>query len=211
MVRYLPVSSAITVLLYFLGIASAGLVCAEITTVDKAIKPIVIGKADAPVTIIEYASLGCSHCAQFHQKIYPKLKKTYIDTGKVKLIFTDFPLNTPALAASMIARCAGPTRYLGFVDLFFQAQEQWNRADNPLEALKKIARFGGLSSEDVVQCLNQQPLIDYIQETARKANSEHKINSTPSFIINGKKVTGAIDYEKFRSIIDEALKLAKQP
>ena len=211
MVRYLPVSAAITVLLYFLGIASAGLVCAEITTVDNAIKPIVIGKADAPVTIIEYASLGCSHCAQFHQKTYPKLKKTYIDTGKVKLIFTDFPLSTPALAASMIARCAGPTRYLGFVDLFFQAQEQWNRADNPLEALKKIARFGGLSSEDVDQCLNQQPLIDYLQETTRKANSEHKINSTPSFIINGKKITGALEYEKFRSIIDEALKLAKQP
>ena len=211
MVRYLPVSAAITVLLYFLGIASAGLVCAEITTVDNAIKPIVIGKADAPVTIIEYASLGCSHCAQFHQKTYPKLKKTYIDTGKVKLIFTDFPLSTPALAASMIARCAGPTRYLGFVDLFFQAQEQWNRADNPLEALKKIARFGGLSSEDVDQCLNQQPLIDYLQETTRKANSEHKINSTPSFIINGKKITGALEYEKFRSIIDEALKSVKQP
>ena len=211
MVRYLPINAAITVLLYFLGIAYVGSVCAEITNVDDAIKPIVIGKADAPVTIIEYASLGCSHCAQFHQKTYPKLKKDYIDTGKVKLIFTDFPLNTPALAASMIARCAGPTRYLGFVDLFFRAQEQWNNADNPLESLKKIARFGGLSSEDVDQCLNQQPLIDYVQETARKANSEQKINSTPSFIINGKKVTGALEYEKFRTILDEALRLAKQP
>ena len=106
----------------------------------------------------------------------------------------------------MIARCAGPTRYLGFVDLFFRSQEKWNRADDPLKALKKIARFGGLSNEDVNQCLNQQPLIDYIQKTAREANSEQKINSTPSFIINGKKVTGALEYEKFRLIVDEALK-----
>ena len=211
MARHLPIIATLSVLLCSLVIQSISLVHADIVNVEEAKKPIVIGESNAPVTIIEYASLGCSHCAVFHRETYPKLKKNYIDTGKVMLVFTDFPLGTPALAASMIARCAGPTRYLGFVDLFFRAQNQWSRAPNPLEALKKIARFGGLDSDDVDRCLNQQTLIDYLQETARKASAEFSINSTPTFLINGKKISGALEYEKFRALIDEALQLTKKP
>ncbi len=186
------------------GIAVAGIV-----SLEEAMKPAVVGKADAPVTIEEFASLGCPHCAHFHEETYPKLKADYIDTGKVKLIFTDYPLGTPALAASMIARCAGPARYFGFVDLFFRAQAQWSRADNPLEALKKVARFGGITGADVDACLKQQPLIDHIQETARKASTDHKIDSTPSFLVDGKKVSGALPYAEFKVFVDEALKKAQ--
>ena len=209
MLRYLPMKTVYVVLFFVLGLATIGQALADIASIEEAIKPAIVGNSDAPVTIIEFASLGCSHCAHFHNEIYPKLKRDYIDTGKAKLVFTDFPLGTPALAAAMIARCSGPKRYLGFIDIFFRAQKQWSRAENPLEALKKAARFGGLNSDDVDACLKQQKLIDYLQETARKASTEHEINSTPSFLINGKKVAGALEYEKFREYVDEALKKAK--
>ncbi|MBM10233.1 MAG: hypothetical protein CMF69_11840 [Magnetovibrio sp.] len=207
MVRYLPLGSIIAVLLYVSGVALKSSASADIAKLDDAIKPIIIGRVDAPVTIVEYASLGCSHCAKFHTETYPKLKKEYIETGKVKLLFRDFPLGTPALAASMIARCAGPSRYLGFVNIFFRSQKDWSQANDPLGALKKVARFGGLSGDDVDQCLRQQKLIDHLQEIARKANSKHGINSTPSFLINDKKISGALEYKEFRALIEKALEL----
>ncbi len=209
MLRYLPMKTIFAVFLTVAGLALAAPVSAEIAKFEDAIKPAVIGNPDAPVTIIEYASLGCPHCANFHHDTYPKIKKDYIDTGKVKLVFTDFPLGTPALAASMIARCSGPQRYMGYIDLFFRAQAQWSRADNPLEALKKIARFGGMTGTDVDACLAQQKLIDHVQGTARKASEEHGINSTPSFLVNGEKISGAMTYPDFRNVIDAALKKAQ--
>lgn len=209
LLRHLRLNLFLTLIAFTLGGAWSGVAQAGIVSLEDAMKPAVMGKADAPVTIIEYASLGCPHCAHFHQETLPQVKRDYIDTGKVKLVFTDFPFGTPALAASMIARCAGPSRYLGFIDIFFRAQAQWGRADNPLDALKKVARFGGLSGEDVDACIKQQPLIDFIQNTARKASTEHGIDSTPSFLINGRKVSGAMPYAEFRVIIDEALKKAQ--
>ena len=209
MLRYLPMKTVFTVFLIIAGLAFAASARAEIAKFEDSIKPVVVGNADAPVTIIEFASLGCPHCANFHHDTYPQIKKDYIDTGKAKLVFTDFPLGTPALAAAMIARCSGPQRYMGYIDIFFRAQAQWSRADNPLNALKKIARFGGMSNADADACLAQQNLIDHIQSTARKASEEHKINSTPSFLVNGTKVSGAQSYNEFRTVIDAALKKAQ--
>lgn len=209
MLRHLPMKSIWTAVLTVIGLAFAGPAGADIVPFEEAIKPAVLGQADAPVTIQEYASLGCPHCAHFHQETLPQIKKDYIDTGKVKLIFNDFPLGTPALAASMIARCAGPDRYLGFVDIFFRAQAQWSRADNPLAALKKIARFGGLSGDDVEACLKQQNLIDHIQKTAGAASEEHGINSTPSFLVNGEMISGSQPYATFKDAIDKALEKAQ--
>lgn len=191
------------------GLLSAPGARAEIVSLEEAVKPIVVGKADAPVTIIEYSSLGCSHCANFHRDAYPKLKRNYLDTGKARMVFVDFPLGTTALAAAMIARCSGPARYLGFVDLYFRSQAQWSRADNPLAALKKIARLGGLSGDDVDRCLRQQALVDFLQGTAREASAKHEINSTPSFLINGRKIAGALPYDDFSAVVDEALAKAK--
>ncbi len=209
MLRYLPMKRFLTAVLTVAGLALAAPAGADIVPFEEAIKPAVMGNADAPVTIQEYASLGCPHCAHFHHGTLPQIKKDYIDTGKVKLIFNDFPLGTPALAASMIARCAGPARYMGFVDIFFRAQAQWSRAENPLEALKKIARFGGLSGDDVDACLKQQNLIDHIQKTAGAASEEHGINSTPSFLVNGEKISGSQPYATFKDAIEAALKKAQ--
>jgi protein-disulfide isomerase len=172
---------------------------------DDAMKEMVLGNEKAQITVIEYASLGCPHCAQFHLGTYQEVKKNYIDTGKVKFIFRDFPLGTPALAASMISRCSGPAKYFGMIDIFFRGQKQWSQAENPMDALKKIARFGGMSASDVDDCLQNQKLLDYIQNTARDGGEKHKINSTPSFVIDGETHSGGLPYADFKKLLDKAL------
>jgi protein-disulfide isomerase len=182
---------------------------AGIATLEDATKEMTVGKADAPVTMIEYASLGCPHCANFHRDVYPQVKKNYIDTGKVKMIYRDFPLGRPALAATMIARCSGSQRYFGMIQIFFQSQQQWSSAENPLDALKKTARFGGMSSQDVDACLSNQGILDHVQELARKGQEEHKIQATPSFIVNGELISGGLPYDDFKAVLDKALEKAK--
>jgi protein-disulfide isomerase len=178
---------------------------AAIANNEDAIKEMVVGDENAQITVIEYASLGCSHCADFHMSTYQDIKKNYIDTGKVKFIYRDFPLGTPALAASMIARCSGSAKYFGMIDIFFRGQKQWSRSENPMEALKKIARFGGMSIADVDACLQNQELLDYIQNTARDGGEKHKINATPSFVVDGQTISGVMPYEDFKKILDKAL------
>jgi protein-disulfide isomerase len=178
---------------------------AAISDNNDAMKEMVLGNQKAKITVIEYASLGCPHCAQFHSDTYQDVKKNYIDTGKIKFIFRDFPLGTPALAASMISRCSGSAKYFGMIDIFFQAQKQWSQADNPMNALKKIARFGGMSATDVDDCLKNQELLDYIQNTARDGGEKHKINSTPSFVIDGETHSGGLPYADFKKLLDKAL------
>lgn len=182
---------------------------ADIASLEDAIREMVVGKDDAPLTIIEYASLGCPHCANFHHDTYPQLKADYIDTGKVRMIFRDFPLGTPALAATMIARCAGPDRYFGFVDMFYRAQTQWSQADNPLDALTKTARFGGMPPADVQACLNNQPLLNDIQAKKKKAFEDDGVNATPFFVIGDEKLSGGLPYDEFREIVERQLAKTK--
>ena len=178
---------------------------AAISDNNDAMKEMVLGNQKAKITVIEYASLGCPHCAQFHSGTYQDVKKNYIDTGKIKFIFRDFPLGTPALAASMISRCSGSAKYFGMIDIFFQGQKQWSQAENPMTALKKIARFGGMSATDVDDCLQNQELLDFIQNTARDGGEKHKINSTPSFVIDGETHSGGLPYADFKKLLDKAL------
>ncbi len=178
---------------------------AAIADNEDAMKEMVLGDENARVTVIEYASLGCPHCANFHANTFPEIKKNYIDTGKIKFIYRDFPLGNPALAAAMIARCAGSSRYFGMVDIFFRGQPQWTRADNPLQALSKIARFGGMSETDVGACLQNQELLTHIQNKARDGAEKFEINSTPSFVIDGETISGGMPYEDFKKILDKAL------
>ena len=178
---------------------------AGVASFTDSIKEMVIGQADAPLTIVEYASLGCSHCASFHHDTYPQLKKDYIDTGKVKFVFRDFPLGTPALAATMIARCSGSQRYFGFVEMFFRAQPQWSRASNPLDALTKVARFGGMPSADVQACISNQKLLDHIQGLKENAYKEDGVNATPYFVIGTEKLSGGLPYDEFKKIVDREL------
>jgi protein-disulfide isomerase len=181
---------------------------AGIASLEDATKEMVVGDANAPVTMIEYASLGCPHCANFHFNTYPEIKKNYIDTGKVKLVYRDFPLGRPALAAALIARCSGSQRYFGMVEVFFRSQKQWSHAQNPLDELKKTARFGGMSSSDVDACLSNQAILDHIQDLARTGQSEHKIQATPSFVIGGETISGGLPYADMKVYLDKALENA---
>jgi len=178
---------------------------AAIVDTATSLQELVIGQKNAPVTIIEYASLGCPHCANFHKNTYPLLKKNYIDTGKVKMIYRDFPLGTSALAAAMIARCSGPKRRSGMIELFYRSQADWGRAENPLQALIKVARFGGLNEQDVKACIGNQKLIKGVRDRAAEATDKFGIDSTPSFIVNGTVIRGNIAYDDLKSILDEIL------
>lgn len=178
---------------------------ARIAPLEEAMSEMSMGKANAPVTMIEYSSLACPHCAAFHRDTLPKIKTEYIDTGKVRLIYRDFPLGTPALAASMVARCAGRDKFFGFLEILFRSQAQWSRSSNPLEGLSQVARFGGMSKADVKSCLKAQSLLEKIQAVAAQAQETMQVNSTPTFFIGKERISGAQPFEKFKNVIERAL------
>ncbi|HLO75256.1 MAG TPA: DsbA family protein [Magnetospirillum sp.] len=152
----------------------------------------VMGKPDAPITIIEYASTTCGHCADLHSKFMPKLKAEWIDTGKARLIYRDFPTSPAGLSvgASMIAHCSGPQRYFGVLGMLMEQQEKWITSANPLEAVKKMVRLAGMTSDDVDACLAKQDLATAIQQRARDGNAAYGVTSTPTLIINGTRIEG---------------------
>ena len=190
-------------LAFFAWVAPTG---AAIAPIEDALAERVIGRADAPVTIIEYASLGCSHCATFHKETLPRLKAEYLDTGKARLVFADFPLGGPAVAAAMVARCAPKHAYFGLIDLFFREQERWSRSRDPIKEIERLARFGGLSEQDVQACLDFQPLLMGLRERVEVASRQHGVNSTPTFVIEGTVIVGAQPFEVFRDAIEAALR-----
>jgi protein-disulfide isomerase len=164
----------------------------------------VLGAANAPVTIIEYASLTCPHCAAFHTRTLPRLKAEYIDKGLVKYVYRDFPLDRIALQASMIARCAGPERYFGFLDVFFQQQSNWAAGNDPnkmIGALKRLARLGGMTEQQVDACLQNRQVQDSILAMSLAGEKQFQVNSTPTLIINGQRQAGALTIEEIEKII----------
>lgn len=165
----------------------------------------VLGKADAPVIIIEYASLTCPHCAAFDRDVLPKIKQNWIDTGKAKLIYRDFPLDGWALRAAMVARCAPPERYFGFIDALFQGQNNWARASNPEEALGRLAKLGGIGEDKFQSCMKDEKLADAVSASRVVAEREYGVDSTPTFFVNGNKLVGEQTYEAF----DKALTAAQ--
>lgn len=189
-----------------LGLAAlaAGLACTRQTLAAESDEH-VLGNASAPVTIIEYASLTCPHCAAFHKETLPGLKERYIDTDKVRLVFRDFPLDQTALRAAVIARCAGPARAMSFIDVFFQQQQSWARADDPVAALKQLARLGGLGEDRIDACLADKSLEDAVLQSRLSGQATFKIQSTPTFVINGKTYSGNMSVDEFAAIIDPLL------
>ena len=161
----------------------------------------ILGKPDAPITIVEYASLTCPHCAHFANDILPEIKKAWIDTGKAKLVLRDFPLDEPALRAAMITRCAPPDRYYAFADTFFAAQEKWVRSTDYREALARLAKLGGMGKEEFDACLANTALENKIVEGRLKATQELDVNSTPTFFVNGSKLAGAPTVEEFEKLL----------
>ncbi len=162
----------------------------------------VLGDENARVTILEYSSLTCPHCAQFHAEGYRHLKSAYIDTGKVKLVFRDFPLDGLALRAAALAECVPPGRYYPFLQLLFEGQNSWARADHPLVELARLGQLAGLSQERAAECLQgDNPGLEKIIQERLAGQEEYQIDSTPSFIINGRKRSGALTADELDEIL----------
>ncbi len=150
----------------------------------------ILGNPDAPITIIEYASMTCPHCAHFTDDVLPAIKKKWIDAGKVKLVLRDFPLDDEAVHASMIARCAPPDRFYAYIDTFFADQAQWVEASNYQAELARLAELGGMSKAQVDKCLNDKALENQVLASRLAAANQLGVNATPTFFINGTKFTG---------------------
>ena len=172
--------------------------------IDVSLEELTLGDPNAPITIIEYASMTCSHCAEFHNKTYPDLKKNHIDTGEVKFIFREFPLDKLAMATSMLARCVDNEISMAFIEILFKNRDRWI-SENALNELKNFSKQAGLDSNEFDACLNNQQLLDDLIAGKEKAIEDYKINSTPSFIINGEVVSGNKPYSFFESKIEQIL------
>jgi protein-disulfide isomerase len=157
----------------------------------------VIGDPAAPVTIVEYASMTCPHCASFHDVVYPGLKENWIDTGKARMVFRHFPLDGLALRASALAECMEGVRFFGFLSLLFETQASWARADDPVKALQELAKQAGLDEAASDACLNDDAVLTKVLEQRKEGSDIYGISSTPSFLVNGEKMQGAATYEEF--------------
>jgi len=167
-----------------------------------------IGPADAKVTITEFASMTCPHCAAFNAETFPKIKAEYIDTGKIRYIFREFPLDIKAAAGSMLARCIAKDdagKYFAVVDLLFRQQNDWV-VKNTTETLTRIGKQAGLSAPEVEACLKDQALLDRLVADRKFATDVLKIDGTPSFFINGVKYEGVPSFEEFDKRIRSLLK-----
>ncbi|HKA65799.1 MAG TPA: DsbA family protein [Methyloceanibacter sp.] len=166
---------------------------------------IIIGSADAPNTIVEYASMTCPHCAQFQTEVFPELKKKYIDAGKVRYMLREFPLDNLAAAAFMLARCSGNDRYYPMVDVMFSSQESWAAPGvDAKEKLLQIARQAGISKDEFDKCLADKELFGKIVKTREIANEKFQVDSTPTFFINGKRLKGDHQLKDFDVALGEA-------
>jgi protein-disulfide isomerase len=162
-----------------------------------------MGPETAKVTVVEYASASCPHCANFYKTTFPDLKKEYIDTGKIRFIFREFPHNQPALAAFMLARCAPKEKYFPLIDMFFLQQDSWLEA--PLEGLQKIAQLAGFTKESFDACLKNEAVAKGIIAVRDTAEKEFGVDSIPTFFINGELVKGETSIADFRKAIDPLL------
>ncbi len=169
------------------------------------LKDMVYGKEDAPVTIIEYASLTCPHCAEFTINTFPAIKEKYIDTGKARLIFREFPFDPRATAAFILARCAPEDRYFPMVDVFFKQQAQWATAQDGEAALLQIAKLAGFTQESFKACLTNQQILDDVRATMERGSKDFGVTATPTFFINGEKYAGALTVDQMSAIIDKLL------
>ena len=200
--RYLyRILSIVFFIVFFILPISANTVL-EVTEDD-----FVVGDKNAPVTIIEYASLSCSHCADFHNNTLDDLIKEYVDTGKAQIVFRDFPFNYPALLGSMVLRCIPEDVRYDYMNALFQLQQKWVVRENAksTQELYKIMQSGGMTKEEFETCTNNVELENTILQALIAAQNEFNIQSTPSFLINGNLVEGNKSIKEFRQIIDKIL------
>lgn len=205
--RQVIVSAAAAFALASLPLGLADLAMAQTVPADELAQQgplgdVVLGSADAKVTIVEYASLTCSHCAHFHDTTLPELKSKYIDTGKVRFILREFPLDPLATAGFMLARCSGNDKYYPMTDLLFSQQKNWAFVERPVDALFAVVKQAGFTQESAEACLKRQDIYDAVNAVKKRGADVMKVDATPTFFINGQKRSGALSIAE----IDEILK-----
>jgi protein-disulfide isomerase len=173
-----------------LAISLSGSLSGSARAADAPATAHVLGNAEAPITIIEYASLTCPHCAEFDKTVLPQLKTTYIDTGKAKLIYRDFPLDGVALKASMIARCLPSERYFAFIDALFKQQNNWASGGDPKVGLQRMARLAGMGQDTFDKCFDDKQIEDQVLAERLEGSRQFNIQGTPTLIVNGKTTDG---------------------
>ena len=211
-------AALLAALSYGVGLASAQRAApASEVSIDELMKPadlpeIAIGTADAKVTVVEYSSLTCPHCAHFATKVFPDFKAKFVDTGKVRFITRDFPLDNLAAAASMLARCLDNDKAFAFIDTLFATQDAWAHGEgNPVPRLFEVAKQAGFTKESFDKCLTDQALLDKVAAARTRAGEKFQINSTPTFFVNGKRLTGVNQVEDFSKIINPLLEAKADP
>jgi protein-disulfide isomerase len=186
------------------GTDTAGTAATDVAMPVIGADEMTLGNADAPVTIVEYFSLGCVHCKHFHEEILPQLKAEYIDTGKVRIVFRDFPLDGVALAAAQLSRCVSPMAYHPMVDTIFKQQNDWHIQDG-VKVLANIAKGAGMDQAAFDACIGNTQLREKIIAGTKEGADQFKIEATPTFIINGKKLSGVGEYAPFKEAVEAAL------
>jgi protein-disulfide isomerase len=161
-----------------------------------------IGNPNAPVTIIEYASLTCPHCRKYHAEVFPKVKSAYIDTGKVRYIVREFAIGRTAGTAAIVNRCAPPEKYFSLLDAFLSRQSEWVGQEVRRDAIYGVAKSSGMSRETFDKCLSNQTIIDGLIE-AKQLGRQFGVVATPTFFVNGKKAQGAITFEEMKALIEQ--------
>ena len=190
-----------------LTLAAAALPGAAFAQDTREVIEMTMGDANAPVTLVDYSMFTCPHCAAFHEETFPQIKKNFIDTGKVRLIYREVYFNKASLWAGMIARCGGEDRYFGMVDLLFKKQKEWIDGDDSdalVANLYSIGRQAGLSDGDMDACMTDKAFAQALVTEYQKNAKADGIDSTPTFMINGKKVSN-MNYDKFAAALNEAI------
>jgi len=193
------------VLAFALATGAAAALPARAAEQGPAFGDIVLGRSDAPLTVIEYASFTCPHCAHFHEDTFPQVKTNYIETGKVRFILREVYFDPYGLWASMIARCGGERPFYAIADQIFAQQDSWVEAEDRAAALQKIGRVNGLSSEEMRTCLSDRQYAERLVERYKETAGADGIESTPSFVVGGELVSGNMSYDAFSDLLDRHL------
>ncbi len=178
-----------------------------------ALPEMALGKEDAKVTIVEYMSMTCPHCAHFHTTTFDEIKKKYVDTGKARFIIREFPFDPRAAAAFMLARCnpskpedlSTPEQYFPMVSMLFKQQQTWAAAEDGRTALLQMSKLAGFSEESFTKCLTNQKLLDEVNATRERGSKDFGVNATPTFLINGKRYSGDMSVDIMSALIDSLL------
>ncbi|MBV9220387.1 MAG: DsbA family protein [Methylobacteriaceae bacterium] len=210
--RLLVAAGALGVVATGLGGSVESALAQSTTSVDELMAPealpdVVLGSKDAPVTMVEYASMTCSHCARFHAETYPTLKSKYIDTGKVRFILREFPLDPLAALGFMLARCSGTDdKRTALVDLMFDQQKNWAFVDKPIQALSDLVKQAGFTQDSFDACMQNKDLYDKINQVRDRAAEKFGVDATPTFFSNGKKQAGEITVDELEKMLDPLVK-----